>query len=58
MVGNLKSGYQLLQVYRRQGKRKEDEARLEKEVQLLRKEIDEINGWYYGRKTRQLSHGR
>ena len=37
MVGNLKSGYQLL---------------------LLRKEIDEINGWYYGRKTRQLSHGR
>jgi hypothetical protein len=39
-----------LQVYRRKGNRKEDEARLEKEVQLIRKEIDEINGWYYGRK--------
>ncbi len=41
---------EVLQVYRRQGKRKEDEARLlEKEVQLIRKEIDQIDGWYYGR---------
>jgi hypothetical protein len=41
---------ELLQLYRRQGKRKEDEARLlEKEVQLIRKEIDQIDGWYYGR---------
>ena len=40
-----------LQYFRRKGNRKEDEARLEKEVQLIRKEIDEIDGWYYGRQN-------
>jgi hypothetical protein len=40
-----------LQFYRRKGNRKEDEARAEKEVQRIRKEIDDINGWYYGRQN-------
>ena len=40
-----------LQFYRRKGNRKEDEARAEKEVQLIRREIDDINGWYYGRQN-------
>ncbi len=40
-----------LQFYRRNGNRKEDEARAEKEVQLIRNEIDSINGWYYGRQN-------
>jgi hypothetical protein len=42
---------EVLQFHRRQGKFKEDEARAEKEVQLIRKEIDEIDGWYYGRQN-------
>jgi serine/threonine protein kinase len=42
---------EVLQFYRRQGKFKVDEARAEKEVQLIRKEINEINGWYYGRQN-------
>jgi hypothetical protein len=40
-----------LQFYRRKGNRKEDEGRAEKEVQLIRKEIDHIDGWYYGRQN-------
>jgi hypothetical protein len=39
---------------RTEDERKEDEARLEKaekKVQLIRKEIDSINGWYYGRQN-------
>jgi hypothetical protein len=40
-----------LQFYRRKGNRKEDEASAEKEVQRIRKEIDSINGWYYGRQN-------
>jgi hypothetical protein len=37
-----------LQFYRRKGNRKEDKASAEKKVQRIRKEIDSINGWYYG----------
>ena len=40
-----------LQFYRRKGNRKEDEGRAEKEVQLIRKEIDHIGGWYYDRQN-------
>jgi hypothetical protein len=40
-----------LQFYRRKGNRKQDEASAEKEVQRIRKEFDEINGWYYGRQN-------
>ncbi len=40
-----------LQRDRRKGNRKEDEARLENQVQLIREEIDRINGWYYGRQN-------
>jgi hypothetical protein len=39
---------------RTEDERKEDEVRLEKaekKVQLIRKEIDSINGWYYGRQN-------
>jgi hypothetical protein len=40
-----------LQRYRRKGNHKEDEAKREKEVKLIREEIERINGWYYGRKN-------
>jgi hypothetical protein len=40
-----------LQMYRRKGNRKEDEASALQQVQRIRKEIDEINGWYYGRQN-------
>jgi hypothetical protein len=41
----------VLEDFRRKGNRKEDEASAEKEVQRIRKEIDSINGWYYGRQN-------
>ena len=40
-----------LQRDRRKGNHKEDEARLENQVHLIREEIDGINGWYYGRRN-------
>jgi serine/threonine protein kinase len=40
-----------LQKSRGKGNRKEDEGRLENQVQLIREEIDQINGWYYGRQN-------
>ncbi len=40
-----------LQKSRGEGNRKEDEGKLENQVQLIREEIDQINGWYYGRQN-------
>jgi hypothetical protein len=40
-----------LQSARRTGNDKEEETRLENKVQQTRKEIDDIGGWYYGRKN-------
>jgi ankyrin repeat protein len=40
-----------LQFYRRRGNHKDEEASTEKEVKRIRKEIDSINGWYYGRQN-------
>ena len=45
---------EVLQFYLREGNHKEDETRIEKEAQVIRKEIGEINGctgWYYGREN-------
>jgi hypothetical protein len=40
-----------LQTARRTGNDKEEETRLEDKVKQFRKEIEEIGGWYYGRKN-------